>query len=62
MTGSEFFVFINMEKMPTIQEIKERFTHLDITDDIKALRWQYRLNLKKSGKWPVSQSIDKTKK
>ena len=45
--ASQFFWYINMPEAPTEMEKRHIFTSLDITDDIKKIRMQYRRDLKK---------------
>ena len=42
MRATELFDFLNSEKMPTASEAEHRYTHLEITDELKEFRKEWR--------------------
>jgi len=45
--ASQFFDFINSEKMPTKERQDFRYSHLTVDDDLKKTRRKYRLKLRR---------------
>ena len=42
---TELFDYINREDHPTAQEKKHYYNYLDITPDVKKIRWEFRKEL-----------------
>ena len=49
-TGSQIFWYLNSEKHPTEDELRNVYTHLNVTSDLKKHRREYRRMFKKSKK------------
>ena len=45
--GSQIFWFLNADKMPSEEELTNYYTHLHVTDELKKLRAEHQINLRK---------------
>jgi hypothetical protein len=44
---SQFFCFLEEEALPTAEQLRVRYTAIEITDEIRKLRTEYQRNKKK---------------
>jgi len=49
-SASEYVAFLNMDKLPSRQDMQSMFSHIRITDEMIRERQAYRRNLSKSEK------------
>ena len=56
-TITQFIQFMNQEEMPGEMELHVRYTHLEITPELKELRGVYRRNLRKQSAGQIELGI-----
>ena len=54
---SQLFWFMNADKMPTKQEQQHHYSHLDVTDEVKAIRKEHKAQKRRESK-ALGVSID----
>lgn len=48
--GTDFFDFINCEKIPSAKECSEKYSYITVGEDLKKFRKKYRIEIKKENR------------